>query len=81
MTYVLNNADVLPVPARAKTVATADQSSLWQRLYDRLIESRSRSALRELHRHAPNLLREAEMVTGGYARTTLRNDADLPFNR
>lgn len=81
MTYVLNNADVLPVPVTATTAgATSDKPGFWQRLYAALIESRRRSALRELRAHA-FLVHEAEIVLGGFPATTVSGDAALPFNR
>ena len=53
MTYMLNNADVLPVPATAKTVTPASNGpSFWQRLYAAMIESRRRSAMRELRAYS-----------------------------
>ena len=81
MTYVLDNADVLPVAvvAEAKTRET-DKPSVMQRLYAALIESRKRSAARELR--ARNILvNEAEIVLGGYPSATLSSDVSLPFNR
>jgi len=81
MTYVLNNADVLPVPTNAKTVAVASSGpTFWQRLYAAMIESRRRSVIREL-RARSYLIGEAEIVLGGFPQTTLKTDADLPFNR
>lgn len=81
MTYVLNNADVLPVAVAAETtVRKADKPGVMQRLYAALIESRKRSAARELR--ARNLLvNEAEIVLGGYPSATLSSDVSLPFNR
>jgi len=81
MTYVLNNADLLPVAVVAEAKARkADKPSLMQRLYAALIESRKRSAARELR--ARNLLvNEAEIVLGGYPSATLSHDVSLPFNR
>lgn len=81
MTYVLNNADVLPVQVVADdAAATAQGRSLWQRLYDAMIESRRRSAVREL-RARTFLVNEAELVLGGYPAATVSNDVALPFNR
>ncbi len=81
MTYVLNNADVLPVAATADATARrAGKPSLMRRFYAALIESRKRSATRELR--ARNLLvNEAEIVLGGYPSATLSGDVSLPFNR
>lgn len=81
MTYVLNNADVLPVQVVAdKAVAQGETRSFWQRLYDAMIESRRQTAVRELR--ARNLLvNEAELVLGGFPAATISNDAALPFNR
>lgn len=81
MTYVLNNADVLPVAVAAETTARkAGKPGVMQRLYAALIESRKRSAARELR--ARNLLvNEAEIVLGGYPSATLSSDVSLPFNR
>ena len=81
MTYVLNNADVLPVAvvAEAKT-RRAGKPGLMQRFYNALVVSRMRSAARELR--ARNLLvNEAEIVLGGYPSATLSGDVALPFNR
>lgn len=86
MTYVLNNADVLPVPASAKTVAAktvapaAGGPGFWQKLLTAMIESRRRSVIREL-RARSYLIGEAEIVLGGLPQTTLTTDAALPFNR
>jgi len=81
MTYVLNNADVLPVAVVAGTKARkAVKPGLMQRLYAAMVESRKRSAARELR--ARNLLvNEAEIVLGGYPSATLSSDVSLPFNR
>lgn len=80
MTYVLNNADVLPVAVTAGAKTRADKPGLLQRFYDALIESRMRSAARELR--ARNILvNEAAIVLGGYPSTTLSGDAALPFSR
>lgn len=73
MTYVLN------APA-AIAVETTARPGIWQRLYAALIESRRRSAMRELRAHAM-LVGEAELVLGGYPQTALGDDAKLPFNR
>lgn len=78
MTYVLNNADVLPVAGLADAKTTADKPGLMQRLYAALVESRMRSAAREL-RARNMLVNEAEQVLGGYP--TLSSDATLPFSR
>lgn len=81
MTYVLNSTDVLPAATRAETTETkAAGQSFWQRLYAAMIESRRRSALRELRAHS-YLVRESELVLGGFPQTTLKRDAELPFNR
>ena len=45
-----------------------------------MIESRRRSALRELRAHS-YLVRESELVLGGFPATTLKSDDALPFNR
>ena len=45
-----------------------------------MIESRRRSAMRELRAHS-YLVRESELVLGGFPATTLTSDAELPFNR
>lgn len=80
MTYVLNNADVLPVPVQAGAKTRSDKPGLMQRFYAALIESRARSAARELR--ARNLLvNEAELVLGGFPSATLSSDVFLPFNR
>ncbi|MCA0418681.1 MAG: hypothetical protein LCH80_08160 [Proteobacteria bacterium] len=80
MTYVLNNADVLPVPGRSHGETRASKPGLMQRFYAALVESRARSAARELR--ARNLLvNEAELVLGGYPSATLSSDVSLPFSR
>jgi hypothetical protein len=80
MTYVLNNADVLPPVAANATAARSDKPSFWQRLYAAMLESRRRSASREL-RARSFLINEAEIVLGGFPTATVSNDAALPFNR
>lgn len=80
MTYVLNNADVLPVTVTADAKTRADKPSFMQRLFAAMVESRMRSAARELR--ARNLLvNEAEIVLGGYPSATLVSAAALPFSR
>ena len=80
MTYVLNNADVLPVPGRSHGEARASKPGLMQRFYAALVVSRARSAARELR--ARNLLvNEAELVLGGFPSATLSSDVALPFSR
>ncbi len=80
MTYVLNNADVLPVAVVADAKTTADKPSLMQRFYAALVESRMRSAAREL-RARNMLINEAGIVLEGTPFTSLSNDKALPFNR
>jgi hypothetical protein len=80
MTYVLNDTAVLPAAERAAVTEKKTGSGFWQRLYAAMIESRRRSALRELRAHA-HLTREAELMLGGFPSTALKSDADLPFNR
>jgi hypothetical protein len=82
MTYVLNDASVLPATEIAKTAKTADSAgqSFWQRLYASMIESRRRAALRELRAHS-FLINESEMVVGGLSTATIATDVALPFNR
>ncbi len=80
MTYVLNNADVLPVPVQAGAKTRSDKPGLMQRFYAALVVSRARSAARQLR--ARNLLvNEAEIVLGGFPSATLSSDVSLPFNR
>ncbi len=81
MTYVLNNADLLPVAVATETKARkAGKPGVMRRFYAALIESRKRSAARELR--ARNLLvNEVELVLGGYPSATLSSDVSLPFNR
>lgn len=80
MTYVLDNADLLPVPARSRGETRASKPGLMRRFYAALVVSRARSAARELR--ARNLLvNEAEIVLGGFPSATLSSDASLPFNR
>lgn len=76
MTYVLNSSDAL---SAAKPMNTAGLG-FWQRLYVAMVESRRRSAVREL-RARSYLVNEAEIVLGGFPQTALHNDAALPFNR
>ena len=84
MTYVLNDASVLPATeatrtAKAKT-AVSDGRGFWQRLYAAMIESRRRSAIRELRAHN-FLINESGMLLGGIPVSTVSNDRALPFNR
>ncbi|HEY5793754.1 MAG TPA: hypothetical protein VIU82_01975 [Bosea sp. (in: a-proteobacteria)] len=83
MTYVLNDASVLPateVTKTAKTAAMSDGQGFWQRLYAAMIESRRRSALRELRAHS-FLINESGILLGGIPASTVSNDRALPFNR
>ncbi len=81
MTYVLNNADVLPVPVTTTTRASqADKPGLLRRILDAVVESRMRAAARDLRAHGL-LVNEAELVLGGYPSATLASDVALPFNR
>ncbi|MFA6968476.1 hypothetical protein [Bosea sp. (in: a-proteobacteria)] len=83
MTYVLNDASVLSateVTKTAKTASATDGLGFWQRLYAAMIESRRRSALRELRAHS-FLLNESETVLGGLSAATISTDVALPFNR
>ena len=80
MTYVLNDASVLSATEVTKTAATANGPGFWQRLYAAMIESRRRSALRELRGHS-YLLNESEVVLGGLSAATISTDVALPFNR
>lgn len=76
MTYVLNDASVLPAAASKKAAG----EGFWQRLYAAMIESRRRSALRELRAYS-YLINESNTVLGGLPGTTVSTDAGLPFNR
>ena len=80
MTYVLNDASVLPLAEVTKTAKKADGEGFWQRLYAAMIESRRRSALRELRAHSFRV-NEAGLMLGGLAATSLATDEALPFNR
>ena len=84
MTYVLNDASVLPateVTKTAKTVAaTTDGQGFWQRLYAAMVESRRRSAMRELRAYSYRI-NESGILLGGIPATTLSSDETLPFNR
>lgn len=82
MTYVLNTtASALAAEAAERAVATAEHGpSFWQRLYAAIVESRRRSAAREL-RARSYLINEAEIVLGGFPQTALNEAAKLPFNR
>lgn len=76
MTYVLNDAALLP----AEKATAREGKTVWQRLFAAMVESRRRSALRELRaRHF--LTNETELVLGGFPVASLRSDAELPFNR
>lgn len=80
MTYVLDNADVLPVPVVAGTTKRSEKPGLLRRIHAAIIESRMRSAARELR--ARNLLiDEAGIVLGGIPFASPSNDESLPFNR
>ncbi|WP_056807137.1 hypothetical protein [Bosea sp. Root381] len=76
MTYVLNDASLLPAAVSTKAAG----EGFWQRLYAAMIESRRRSALRELRAYS-YLINESETVLGGLPGTTVSTDASLPFNR
>lgn len=81
MTYVLNNADTLPVPAMAGAkAARPGKPGLLRRIQAAMIESRMRSAARALRAHSL-LVDEAGIVLGGIPYTSLSNDDTLPFNR
>jgi hypothetical protein len=80
MTYVLNDASALPATDAKTTAKAADGSGFWPRLYAALIESRRRSALRELRAHSFRI-NESGMLLGGIPTTTLATDEALPFNR
>jgi hypothetical protein len=80
MTYVLNDASVLPTTEVKPSAAASDGSGFWQRLYAAMIESRRRSALRELRAHSFRI-NESGMLLGGIPATTLSTDEALPFNR
>ena len=81
MTYVLNNADILPVPVIAATTRAERQvPGLLKRFYAAMIESRRISAERELR--ARNLtINETGIVLGGLPYATLSSGEPLPFNR
>lgn len=79
MTYVLNSAAEMPAVARTEATKTTGPG-FWQRLYAALIESRRRSALRELRAYS-YLIRESELTLGGLPKVALKSDAELPFNR
>jgi len=82
MTYVLNSNDsMMPSDVAERKSAADDQApSFWQRLYASILESRRRSADREIRARA-YLLNEAEIVLGGFPQTALGDDDRLPFNR
>jgi len=81
MTYVLNTtASLLASEAATRGTVAAHGPSIWQRLYAAMIESRRRSAMREL-RARSYLIHESEIVLGGFPQATLTNDDALPFNR
>lgn len=76
MTYVLNSATALSAdkPVNFKGLG------FWQRVYAAMIESRRRSALRELRAYS-YLITSAEQVLGDLPHVTQGKDASLPFNR
>jgi len=76
MTFVLNDVSVLPAAVSTK----AASEGFWQRVYAALIESRRRSALRELRAYS-YLINESRAVLGGLPGATVSTDATLPFNR
>ena len=81
MTYVLNTtASLLASNAAQAPTAATTGPTFWQRLYAAMIESRRRSALREMRSYA-HLINEAEIVLGGFPQVALNDDAALPFNR
>lgn len=77
MTYVLSD---IALPRTDAASAGKSSPSVWQRLYASIIESRHRSAARELRARA-YLINEAQILLGGLPQTTLAGDAALPFNR
>jgi len=79
MTYLTNTTASL-LAADAAKASPVTGPTFWQRLYAAMIESRRRSAIREL-RARSYLVNEAEIVLGGFPQATLKNDAALPFNR
>lgn len=79
MTYLANTTASLLAADGAKA-ATVAGPSFWQRLYAAIIESRRRSAIRELRARA-YLVHEAEIVLGGFPHTALKDDSALPFTR
>jgi hypothetical protein len=76
MTYVLNNADMLPQQAAPAKAAPG----FWQRLLAAVIESRTQSVMREL-RARSYLIGESAIVFGDLPKTTHTTDGALPFNR
>lgn len=81
MTYVLNTtASLLSANAAQASTNAPTRPTFWQRLYAAMIESRRRSALREMRAYA-HLVNEAEVVLGGFPQVALKDDAALPFNR
>lgn len=83
MSYVLNDASVLPateVARTAKAPSAAGEQAFWQRLYAAMIESRRRSAMRELRAHSFRI-NESGLVLGEVAAATVADDHALPFNR
>ena len=82
MTYVLNDASLLPA-AEAKTAtkaAATGSTGFWSRVYAAMIESRRRAAMRELRAHAFRI-NESAMLLGGIPSPTATDDRSLPFNR
>lgn len=80
MTYVLNDTSVLPATEVKQTAAASEGPGFWQRLYAAMIESRRRSALRELRAYSYRI-NESGILLGGIPATTLSSDETLPFNR
>ncbi|AMJ60623.1 hypothetical protein [Bosea sp. PAMC 26642] len=81
MTYVLNpTASLLASNAEQAATTASTGPTVWQRLFAAMVESRRRSAIREL-RARSYLINEAEIVLGGFPQVALKNDAELPFNR
>lgn len=72
MTYVLN----APAGLAADKPVNLKGLSFWQRVYAAMIESRRRSAMRELRAYS-YLIKEADLVLGD----AQGKDAPLPFNR
>lgn len=64
-------------PAKALPAKTLPEKGFWARVYDGIVEARTRQAEREIRNHL-YLIPENGLKSSGY-RATLRDSKNLPF--